>query len=855
MRPRKLMTGIAVLALTLGSAPVVFAQDVQHGRISYVDDDGLIRGNQDSDWSIAQLNSLVMPGDVIWADEKGVLEVEVSGGSFLRLADGSKIDVVSMPPSTHIKGWSGSFYIHRLRQSEGDFTFETPVGQIGVSSDSQVRIDVLEEGSTTLSVRWGSAIIRTSDGSATRVDSGSRVFIDPGYLPSAPVGFDRGQEDGFDTWNRERSRRIAQGASQPNIGTTGTYATPIGTYDLQEYGDWVRVDGNSYWKPTVVVNYVPYRVGSWSYVPNHGHVWVGHHPFTYITSHHGHWSHHHHHGWMWSYNRTYSPAYVASVRYGDDFIWAPLSPYGDAVYNTSSYFTAGGFHFSIGFSSYSNYNYLYSGHHSVFSLHHHHHIKHHHYYDADRWNVYAHNSHHHRPALKPYHRSRDYTPARVMRGPSERVSGGHAYNAHQRAQDLEGRRARTSFQPIDLDRNSGRTDARSTTRRASPRVVQFDQDPVQKIALRDGRLKQFPENTVDRETTARLNRGGSRGDQNSNNDSRVLTPDREVNGPNRGLPEVRTNDRERTNRGVQSDSNGRVRVDPVSPNRPTTRDGQSTVEPRTITRETRPNTLPNATGRESTGRPETRTVERLDNSTPIPTNPRITRRPEITNPRDTNGRPTGPRVTDPPARDSRPSNPRVTQPRQPNPMISQPPSGPPRASEPRQPRVTVTPPREIAPRTVQPRPEVSQPRPQVTQPRPQVTQPRPQPVQPRPQVTQPRVSQPQPTQPRISQPRPQVSQPRISQPRPQVSQPRVSQPQPVQQPQARPQVSQPQPRISRPQPVQAQPRAVQPAPAPRPSVRAPQPSAPQPRVSSPPPPSRAQAPAPSRSDSGRNGRP
>ena len=106
------------------------AQDVEHGRISYVDNDGLIRGTADDEWSVAQQNSLVMPGDTIWADEQGVLEVEVSGGTFVRLADGSKMDVESMPPSTRIKGWNGSFYIHRLRHSEGDVVFQTPVGDV-----------------------------------------------------------------------------------------------------------------------------------------------------------------------------------------------------------------------------------------------------------------------------------------------------------------------------------------------------------------------------------------------------------------------------------------------------------------------------------------------------------------------------------------------------------------------------------------------------------------------------------------------------------------------------------------------------------------------------------------------------
>lgn len=508
MRPDNLITRIAVTAITLALAPFTIAQDVDHGRISYADDDGLIKGTEDAEWSIARLNSLVMPGDTIWADEKGVLEVEVSGGSFLRLADGSKIEIVSMPPSAHIKGWSGSFYIQRLSRSEGNFTFKTPVGEISVESDTQVRIDILEEGSTTVAVRWGNVIVRTTEGESVRVGSGHRVYIDPGYLPSTPTSFDRGQEDSFDTWNRERSRKIARGANLTNIGSSGSYSTPIGAYDLNEYGNWINVDGSYYWSPTVVTNYVPYRVGSWSYIPRHGHVWVGHHPFTYITSHHGYWSHHNHHGWIWSYNRTYSPAYVASVYHNDTFIWAPLGHHGDAVYHSGSYFTAGGFHFSIGYSTYAHSGHLYGGHHNVYALNHHSYIDNHHYYDADRWNVCANTSQYYpnRPRRNPYGRSRDYAPTRVMRGPAQTMLGSRTYSARDRIAVLESRSPRTVFKTASVTGRSPRTSTRSSIRSASPRVVTFNQDPVQKLASRSERLKRVPTRTTNQASTARVNR-------------------------------------------------------------------------------------------------------------------------------------------------------------------------------------------------------------------------------------------------------------------------------------------------------------------------------------------------------------
>lgn len=495
MRPNWITQLILATALVAGFQ--VYAQDVEHGRVSYVDDDGLIRGNGDDEWSVAQLNSLVMPGDAIWADESGVLEVEVSGGTFVRLADSSKIEVASMPPVTRIKGWSGSFYVQRLRQSEGDFVFEAPVGDIRVENDSQVRFDVLDEGSTTVTVRWGSAIIHSGSGTL-RVGSGKRVYIDPGYLPSPAETFDRAQEDSFDTWNRERARTIANGANRVNIGSAGSYSTPIGAYDLDEYGDWIYEDNQQYWRPTVVREYVPYRTGSWSYVANHGHVWVGHHPFTYITSHHGYWHHHHRHGWIWSYNPVYSPAYVASVRHNDVFIWAPLSIHGDAVYSSGGYFTAGGFHFSIGWSSYAYSHHLLGGYTHAYPAHHYHHISHHHHYNAHHWDLYSHKSkhHRHRPHRNAYHSVRDYTPQRVMRGPSSVNRNNASYEARNRASVLEQRVSRTQFSSVDIAKRSNarsaRTSVNANTRQAHARNVTFSESPTQRISSRNERLRSLP---------------------------------------------------------------------------------------------------------------------------------------------------------------------------------------------------------------------------------------------------------------------------------------------------------------------------------------------------------------------------
>src|SRR5690606_10204963 len=119
-------------------------------------------------------------------------------------------------------------------------------------------------------------------------------------------------------WNRERAKLLAVGYSSVPAQISNNV---IGVSDLNNYGEWVYIDSEPYWRPTVVVDFVPYRHGYWSYGPAYGYSWTGHYPFSYITTHYGRWTHHPTYGWCWGYRPGWSSAWVASVRYGSNFVW------------------------------------------------------------------------------------------------------------------------------------------------------------------------------------------------------------------------------------------------------------------------------------------------------------------------------------------------------------------------------------------------------------------------------------------------------------------------------------------------------------------------------------------------------
>jgi hypothetical protein len=292
---RKLLS-LALAAL--GMAGLAQAQEYSlHGRVSHDEGAMLIRGGNGSDWAHATNNGLVLSGDTLWIDEAGVGEVEFPGGNFLRLADRSKIDVSSVDPIS-LRAWTGAFYVQRLARSQGVLVVETPAATIGVRPDTSVRIDVNSGGLTTVSVRWGEAEVRGPVGGAVIVTGGRRSYIEAGLLPSEPVSFDRAVEDSFDSWSRNRSDYLANGVTAVPAEVQ-VAPTTIGVSDLNNYGEWVYIDRRPYWRPTVIVDYVPYRLGYWNYVPSYGHVWCGTAPFSYVTSHYGRWTHHATYGWCW----------------------------------------------------------------------------------------------------------------------------------------------------------------------------------------------------------------------------------------------------------------------------------------------------------------------------------------------------------------------------------------------------------------------------------------------------------------------------------------------------------------------------------------------------------------------------
>jgi hypothetical protein len=622
-------------AALIGAAALPAAADpAMHGRISYEAGGAMIKGTGDADWGYATVNTLVLPSDTLWADSGALLELEMVGGAFLRMADQSKAEVVSLPPSAVIRGWTGSFYVHRTARSTGDYLFQAPAATVVVDNDTHARIDVVESGATTVSVRWGHVTVRTETGSPVAVTAGKRVYIDPGFLPSVPQPFDTGVEDDFDAWSRERAKFIAVG---PDVipSTYRVSRQPLGVADLAHYGDWVYVDNTPYWRPTVVVDYVPYRSGIWSYVPAYGHVWVGDYPFSYVTSHYGRWTYTSSYGWLWTYRDVWAPAWVAAVRSGPNFIWTPLDPFNRPCYiggyrdSFSAYWDFGTFRFSIHASSYCpadrlfyGYGFSYPGRPGAINI-----IGD----DVQIWNIYGNTVNINFPWLDGRYPVREFSPRRVVRGPDALRDGQRTLRATDRINQLERSRGRAQFAAVErTGARQERTTLRAGERDANVRRITADRARSSEGTPFSHRVSRSirGDDTSERDTTTRT--------------ARAFGADGARSGSERGAEGVRGSDADRSSRTLQSRTLRTREGLETSPRADAARTGGDEGATARVTREPR-NVGADRTGGEASGRTlrtrepdQARTPERsvtsTDRATRTPdrsadTN-RVTRTPE-----------------------------------------------------------------------------------------------------------------------------------------------------------------------------------------------------------------------------------
>lgn len=278
---------ILLLPLRLTAQPEGEEVHQEVARISYISGDASFsRGDDPDNWQNASLNAPMTLGDRVYSGDNAQMELQVSGGDFIRLA--ARTDLTASNLTDDVKQFSlqlgaANFHIRRLAENE---TFEVDTPNVAVTFDApgDYRLDVDQDGNSRVLVRRGQAIVAAGGGQVP-VDAGSEMRIDGIDSPQYDV-VAISRPDSFDHWVDSRQRQFAGIRSYHYVS-----AAVVGAQDLDEYGRWDDVAGYGHcWTPAnVEAGWEPYRSGHWAWVDPWGWTWVADEPWGWAPYHYGRW--------------------------------------------------------------------------------------------------------------------------------------------------------------------------------------------------------------------------------------------------------------------------------------------------------------------------------------------------------------------------------------------------------------------------------------------------------------------------------------------------------------------------------------------------------------------------------------
>ena len=348
--PGRMGLAMALAALLTAAPRPVHGQDYPNtddirqtvARISYIDgnDASYSRGDDPDDWQAAVPNVPLTLGDRVYTGDASRLELEVHGGTLVRLAPRTDLTALNLTDDVKqlsLAAGTASFRVRRMTNDEV-FEVDTPNAAVTFDTPGAYRVDVDDRGSSRVVVRSGHVTV-SAEGGEIPVSSGNEISVEGFDNPSYDV-VGLGPIDAWDRWVSYRDARFRRVRSYQYVN-----ADIVGGEDLDQYGRWDNVPGyGECWTPSsVAAGWAPYRDGQWIWQDPWGWTWVGVEPWGWAPYHYGRWfvsaSR-----WYWapagpSVAVAYAPAVVGFVGGGPgwsaSFVaggggyvgWFPLAPH------------------------------------------------------------------------------------------------------------------------------------------------------------------------------------------------------------------------------------------------------------------------------------------------------------------------------------------------------------------------------------------------------------------------------------------------------------------------------------------------------------------------------------------------
>ncbi len=328
---------ILVIFLAVAAPDILHAQDSDDQQspeqVAYIrlveGEVGYQRGDDSqAQWSAAAMNTPLMPGDSLYANDRSRAEIQLGDGNFLRVGTQGYIGLLQSDDHTfQFKVASGTATL-RLQRLDRNYEIDAPNFAFTAEDPGEYRVDVSANGDTQITLHRGR-------GAASIANRGEEDLRAPARLnvanDSAEFTISRKfKRDDWDRWNRRRDS-LAFNAARPQYIPPGVY----GYEGMSGYGRWVETRAyGPVWVPAMGRDWQPYRLGRWVWVDPFGWTWVSYEPWGWAPYHYGRWAYVGGMGWAWApgpptVRQRFAAALVGflSGNEGGEWVgWFPLGP-------------------------------------------------------------------------------------------------------------------------------------------------------------------------------------------------------------------------------------------------------------------------------------------------------------------------------------------------------------------------------------------------------------------------------------------------------------------------------------------------------------------------------------------------
>jgi len=309
-------------------------------RLSYVDGEVTFFRAGSEDWTAAQVNTPLAPGDLLFAGDGGNLELQIGARAFVRGAEQTEIGLTTIEPDfLQLRVTSGTVALDLRSLSPGQtLEVDTPNAAFKIENAGYYRLEIADEVTAFTTRRGGLASATVATGETVAIRANEQLAIQGTLTPQLQTAA-APELDGWDRWNYGRSEPPSEAVSAQYVPSD-----VYGTEDLDRYGDWrVEPTYGPVWYPRgVASSWVPYSTGSWLNDPYYGWTWVDTAPWGWAPYHYGRWVYT---SGFWGWcpgprvaRAYYAPALVAfygspaySVSYGPSIGWVALG-WGEPLY-------------------------------------------------------------------------------------------------------------------------------------------------------------------------------------------------------------------------------------------------------------------------------------------------------------------------------------------------------------------------------------------------------------------------------------------------------------------------------------------------------------------------------------------